>query len=88
MYLIRCGDSSYYKVGIAENPHERLATLQIGCPYILAIVMTCCFSSRSVAQKAEGQTHANLKAYNVQSEWFDLTEAQAETLQHDMIGCD
>ncbi len=87
LYLIQCSDSSYYKIGISDSPSDRLAGLQLGCPYELVLIMACALSTRSAAKSAESDIHQKLAHFNIHTEWFDLTEKQIATIKHDMLLC-
>jgi hypothetical protein len=87
MYIIQCGDSEYYKIGIAENTLERLAGLQTGCPYKLHLILTCGFTSRSAARTAEAQTHRSLDYHLVRGEWFELPTKRLNELKQNMVIC-
>ena len=85
VYLIRCGDSSFYKIGVSENPIERLRDLQAATPYPLSLVVTCNFASKIVARQAETDAHRQLDKHRMNGEWFDLTPKMAQQLKYDMI---
>ena len=87
VYLIRCATTTYYKIGIADDPNKRLEALQAGCPYPLHIVMTCGFLSRTAASQAELDVHAKLAKHNVRGEWFNLSQDQITQLKFDMASC-
>ncbi len=85
VYLIQCGDLPYYKVGISESPHERLANLQEANPQTLSLLLTCGFPGKIEAYNAEQAVHRELWDCNIHGEWFELTSKQIEILKCDMI---
>ena len=87
VYLVRCSDTSFYKIGVADNPTSRLKELQIGNPYPLSLVVTCGFPSSRVAKRAESDAHKQMEKYNIHGEWFDLSPKAVEQLKFEMIGC-
>ena len=84
VYLIRCGDTNYYKVGISENPNERLVCLQASNPHPLTVVALCLVGCKAEATRVEGETHRNLSKYHVQGEWFELPDDVVAQLTMDM----
>ncbi len=85
VYLIRCGDSSFYKIGVSERPNERLRDLQAANPHPLSLVVTCSFASKIPAMQAEADVHIQLDEHRMSGEWFDLTPKMAQQLKYDMI---
>ena len=85
VYLIRCGTLPYYKIGISDNPQERLEALQVANPLRLYLLMTCGFPTKVAAKLAESNVHLSLSAQNIWNEWFELSKEQVECLKCDMI---
>lgn len=85
VYLIQCGDLSYYKIGISDRPEERLQGLQVANPQKLNLLMTCAFTDMAAARQAEKAIHLELRSDNIHSEWFELTSKQVDTLKCEMI---
>ena len=73
VYVLRCGKSSYYKIGKTASPklENRLGILQVGCPYphILIFSKYC-----KDAYKQELQIHKKYWHYRIRGEWFELTK--------------
>lgn len=67
VYLVRSGD--FYKIGIADNPAERLAQMQTGNPAKLVLVRA--WPSHQ-AQREERLIHSLLQRYHHAGEWFKL----------------
>ena len=85
VYLIRCSGSTFYKIGVANDVGDRMANLQSGCPYLLELIMTCGFHTKTAAIGAEQAAHRNMAKYRMHGEWFDLPDALAESVMRDMI---
>lgn len=75
-YVIRCGDSNYYKIGLAEKPHVRLGGLQTGCPYKLSLTMSRWAINRERAEFIEKGLHKMFQDCRILSEWFELTQIE------------
>ena len=80
VYLVRHGDSDFYKIGVARNIKERIADLQVASPVELHLVHTInAGDATSTKRRAEGLLH---KAYTpknaVRGEWFrfDVNEVK------------
>lgn len=74
IYLIQCGNTTYYKIGITHGDiYKRLQTLQTGCPYKLKLVMMFLTPD---AETLEAETHEMLNENKVNGEWFDLCDPQ------------
>ena len=84
VYLIRCSDLPYYKIGLTTNLLERLEALQTANPLPLTIVCTCGFSSFGAARRAECDCHRTLAKERMHGEWFQLTPEQVAQLRCDM----
>lgn len=74
VYIIRCGDSHFYKVGLANNPEQRLSTLQCASPYELSLTLSHLMPDRHTALTLETHLHGALKHCNVKFEWFELSD--------------
>ena len=85
MYLMRCGETNYYKIGMSDDPEERRRSLQPANPHRLSVVNVCVVNSRHAALKIEAGAHAKLAEYNIHSEWFELTDDIVSQLQNEMI---
>jgi hypothetical protein len=80
VYLIRCGNSDFYKIGKATNVKSRRDNLQIGCPYYLQVVATL---ETSNPQYLEKRLHKRFEAKRTYGEWFKLTLAEVEEFKND-----
>lgn len=69
IYIVRCHD--FIKVGCASNPKSRIASLQIGNPYLLKTIRI--FSVTSMLD-AERLIHNYLSPYQIQGEWLKPPE--------------
>ena len=67
LYLIRCND--YYKIGIANDLQNRLASLQTGNPYPLILEACFGFPNAVVVEKTLHQSFAGVRKIG---EWFAL----------------
>lgn len=77
LYLIRCSNSNFYKIGTSENPEDRLHKLQSGCPYPLALIYKCHFKK---AHKIEKFLHKRYLDKRKIGEWFELTGTESINL--------
>ena len=59
LYIIRCGDSDLFKIGISKYPEKRLKQLQTGNPHILKILFTF-----KVSEK-----YKNIEAQKIEHTW-------------------
>lgn len=67
VYVLRLGDTDYFKVGVTQDMVKRLASLQTGSPFELSVVR---LYETDAAYKLEQDVHSLLKAYRVRNEWF------------------
>ena len=76
VYLIQSGNkkNSPVKIGMANNPHDRIKQLQTGNPVLLRLRLTVECSSREHAMKVEKLLHRELKNRNIINEWFSVSE--------------
>jgi hypothetical protein len=77
IYIIRCIDTDYRKIGIANNPHERLSELQTGCPFELKIERLYTYKQ---ARKLEQLLHSALAIHNVRGEWFNISIEDVDSI--------
>lgn len=82
VYLIRCGEFKYYKIGISKNdPHNRLSCMQSGCPFVLKfehMVYTPDY------RRLELKLHMKYKEKNKIGEWFELDDNELKDVISDM----
>ncbi|MFG5012584.1 GIY-YIG nuclease family protein [Vibrio cholerae] len=76
LYVIRCGKSKFYKIGITNDLEKRVATHQTGCPYQLKLI--CYFEAdlddylgKEIGY-LEQFLHNNYSDLRVRGEWFEL----------------
>lgn len=77
LYLIRCSNSNFYKVGSSENPEDRLRKLQVGCPYPLSLIYKHPFKK---AHKIEKFLHKKYSDKRKTGEWFELSGTKSVNL--------
>lgn len=70
VYLIRCSDNNFYKIGISKNVKTRLKQIQTTSPDNVFIVHT--YESK-YAFKIEKALHNFFKSYHKNNEWFELS---------------
>ncbi|KYN89488.1 hypothetical protein ATY35_11080 [Vibrio cidicii] len=77
LYIVRCGESELYKIGITNNLEKRLTEHQTGCPYTLKYVVWFeadldDFLGKEISY-LETFLHKNYQSRRVRGEWFNLT---------------
>jgi hypothetical protein len=72
IYIIRCGDTDMYKVGVTSNLTQRLDTLQTGCPMQLRYTYVISCNRRNIAYSIEATLHSRLKPNHLVGEWYTL----------------
>lgn len=80
VYVIRCNESTFYKIGVSENPHVRLGSLQGGCPYKLTTIMEKWSINADRAHWIEQGLHRVFDERRVMGEWFKLSEDDLEKI--------
>jgi hypothetical protein len=72
LYVVTAGDS-FQKIGIANDPGQRLATLQSGCPLSLKLrYVSGIRFSRTTARELERIAHLALSERRLRGEWFGV----------------
>ncbi len=84
VYLIQCGESNFYKIGVATDIEQRLTNLQSANPYILTLVACFELLSRTDAYFHENTLHKMMSKNNIHLEWFSLTRKQVEQIKEYM----
>ena len=69
VYLIRCEENNYYKIGITKNIQRRLKQIQTSTPDKIYLVEK--YESK-YSNKIEKALHNFLVAYHRNNEWFEL----------------
>lgn len=59
------------KIGIADDPEQRLGELQVGSPFELRLRQT---KTPRDAEKVERYLHQRFKKYHMRGEWFDIPQ--------------
>jgi hypothetical protein len=75
IYFISCGP--FIKIGRTHDVPRRLATLQVGSPYPLKLLI-----EMDGGERVEKELHARYAAYRVGGEWFERRGALASFLRH------
>ena len=75
IYLIRQGDSNYYKIGMSKNPKNRLKDFQVASPQKLTLkhISEC---ENAEPNQQEASLHKKFKEYHVRGEWYRFNENQ------------
>lgn len=68
VYVI-AGGRRHVKIGISNNPKNRLKSVQTGCPYTLSLKGTW---RTERAREIERRAHSVLAKYRWAGEWFDV----------------
>lgn len=72
------GFADYFKIGIAEDPEQRLSHLSGGTPHVLRLVTTIKSDS---PRKVESELHRLYSSMNQNGEWFKLTSREVNSLK-------
>jgi hypothetical protein len=81
VYLIQCGNSTYYKIGHSNYPLERLTNLQVGSPHNLKLI-ACCPGGKTI----EDYLHNVYNSNKVRGEWFNFNEEELKSFIDVMKG--
>lgn len=76
VYVIACGDQ--VKVGISNNPANRLKELATGMPFRPVLFHKRAFETRADAREIEQQLHWKFRANKSHREWFTIRAQQAK----------
>lgn len=77
VYLVQQQNSKLYKIGVTSKPVlERISELQTGNPETLLLVNSF---KTSYGFQLENLVHRKFASQNVQLEWFELTDEQANS---------
>jgi hypothetical protein len=74
-YFAHCAAAGQHKIGFAHHLQARLAELQTGCPFPLALHrnVTC-----TAPASYEAQAHAHFAEARRSGEWFEVTAAEID----------
>jgi hypothetical protein len=70
VYLIRCSENSYYKIGISKNVERRLKQIQTSSPDEVYLIHK--YESK-YASRIEKALHNFFISYHRNNEWFELS---------------
>ncbi len=89
IYLIRCVENNFYKIGISKNIERRLKQIQTSSPDKIYLVHK--YQSQH-ASKIEKALHSFFKAYHRNNEWFELSLSEemefikmCSSIEHNII---
>lgn len=90
LYIIRCGDTHLFKIGISKDPEKRIKQLQTGNPNLLKLLYQFAVAEKIPvpASKIEATIHSFLKEYHnkhVINEWFELTNDEVVNIAKCLI---
>ncbi len=71
-YIYFITDGEYTKIGMSNNPKERLAVLQVGNPKQLTVAYTLPYENRQHAKQVESLLHKVYEPYLIRGEWYKL----------------
>jgi len=80
VYIIRAGDTNNYKIGISDNPQNRLESLQTAHYRKLSILHQRAFDSRHMALITEEELHTQYQEFNTLGEWFYFDNNQVQAI--------
>jgi len=80
VYLIRHGDTSYYKIGYSNRPYNRAKALTTGSPLINQVLYTSKLLYENTARNLERKLHHKFEEKVVRGEWFLLNNKDIEKL--------
>lgn len=69
IYIMRCKDLPYYKIGQAINLEKRLMEVQVGCPFKLEIAF---WAQVAEVNKLEKALHDKYQYQRMCGEWYLL----------------
>lgn len=81
IYLIRCENTDFYKIGRSKNPRKRLQVLQMGCPYSLILIFG---RSCERAFGVEKTLHEKYWDRQRTGEWFELSKSEVENIRQNL----
>ena len=78
LYLMKCGHTGHYKIGVSQNPKHREATLQSEKPTVNLVAQWADSSS------LEKYWHKHFASNRLRGEWFDLNKHQVAFICSEM----
>jgi hypothetical protein len=73
VYLIRHGDTDYYKIGVSEKPKKRACDLSVGSPLTNSVIATSLKLRKTSAYNLESKLHSLYSHRKANGEWFDFS---------------
>ena len=73
IYFVQVGKNGPIKIGQSETIHDKLAELQVGCPWKLRLLFV--YNGRDFS---ESGLHEHFKDENIRGEWFRPARAIKE----------
>lgn len=70
IYLIRCQENGYFKIGISKSPSKRIEQLQTGNPSVLKLIEVYPSEYAHIVERALQRRYSHLKR---EGEWFELS---------------
>ena len=84
VYVIKMGDTDYYKIGLTKDINKRIAQLQTGNPLTLTVVTTFNFNnvynSTTVSRGIEHEFHKQFEYCKCIGEWFKFSYGEVEKI--------
>lgn len=72
VYVVRQAKTNYIKIGVSDDPEERIRYLQTSSPSLLSIHYVIDCQSSGDALKVERLLHERYKSKRLEGEWFDI----------------
>lgn len=85
IYLVKCGDLPYYKVGISRDITMRVKALQACCPLLLTCLHYSEKFNRITAEDIEARIHQTYADFNIRGEWFEFSDKQVSAVIQDIV---
>ena len=82
VYFIATKRKNAVKIGIANNPDQRLKTFQTANYEELIILRVIKVANRDMAFKLEKALHQKFKKYHIRGEWFKLTPTVVKFIEN------
>jgi len=70
-------EHGYVKIGVSENPKQRVSSLQTGCPYKISVIGQI---NTSTPFEVETRLHERYNKRKKRGEWYDLTAREKARL--------
>ena len=71
IYMIKCIGQDIVKIGRSINPHSRLQSIKVACPFDVELIFTAqCSNYREVEQ----YLHKKLSDKHMKGEWFKVSD--------------